>query len=97
MSKKIRWLRLALADLDELMVYIARDNPEATTKVAGEIWETTRTLSNHPAMGKPGRVPGTREMVVTGTSYIVPYRVVANGVQILRILHGARKWPEKLN
>jgi toxin ParE1/3/4 len=95
MSKKIRWLRLALADLDELMVYIAKDNPEAATKVAGKIWETTRMLSNHPAIGKPGRVPGTREMVVTGTSYIVPYRVLANEVQILRILHGARKWPEK--
>jgi toxin ParE1/3/4 len=95
MSKKIRWLRLALADLDELMVYIAKDNQEAATKVAGKIWETTQMLSNHPAMGKPGRLPGTREMVVTGTSYIVPYRVVANEVQILRILHGARKWPEK--
>ena len=86
---------MALSDLDELMGYIAKDNPEAATKVAEKIWETTRILSNHPAMGKPGRVPGTREMVVTGTSYIVPYRVVANEVQILRILHGARKWPEK--
>ena len=86
---------MALSDLDELMDYIAQDNPEAATKVAGGIWETTRMLSNHPAMGKPGRVPGTREMVVTGTSYIVPYRVVANEVQILRVLHGARKWPEK--
>jgi len=95
MSKKIRWLHLALSDLDELMDYIAQDNPEAATKVAGKIWETTRMLSNHPAMGKPGRVPGTREMVTTGTSYIVPYRVVANEVQILRVLHGARKWPEK--
>ncbi len=95
MPKKIRWLRLAFADLDELMVYIARDNPEAATKVAGKIWETTRMLLNYPAMGKPGRVPGTREMVVAGTSYIVPYRVVANEVQILRILHGTRKWPEK--
>jgi len=95
MSKKIRWLRLALADLDELMVYIAKDNPEAATKVAGKIWETTQMLSNHPAIGKPGRLPGTREMVVAGTSYIVPYRVVANEVQILRVLHGVRKWPEK--
>ena len=95
MSKKIRWLRLAFADLDELMVYIAKDNPEAATKVAGKIWETTQMISNHPAIGKPGRLPGTREMVVAGTSYIVPYRVVANEVQILRVLHGVRKWPEK--
>jgi len=95
MSKKIRWLRLALDDLDELMSYIAKDNPEAAPKVARQIWETTRMLSNHPAMGKPGRVPGTREMVATGTSYIIPYRVVANDIQILRVLHTARKWPEK--
>jgi len=86
---------LALSDLDELMGYIAKDNPEAATKVAEKIWETARMLSNHPAMGKPGRVPGTREMVATGTAYIVPYRVVGNEVQILRVLHGARKWPEK--
>ena len=96
MSKKIRWLHLALFDLDELMGYIAKDNPEAADKVANKIWQTTRLLSDHPAMGKPGRVPGTREMVVSGTSYILPYRVAANEVQILRVLHGARKWPEKL-
>jgi toxin ParE1/3/4 len=87
---------LALADMDELMTYIAKDNPEAATKVAGKIWETTRLLLKHPAMGKPGRVPDTREMVVAGTSYIVPYRVLDNEVQILRVLHGARKWPGKL-
>ena len=50
MSKKIRWLRLALDDLNELMECIAKDNPEAATKVARQIWETTRMLSNHPAM-----------------------------------------------
>ncbi len=86
---------MALADLEELMVYIAKDKPEAATKVAGKIWEATLALSNHPAMGKHGRVPGTRELVVTGASYIVPYRVVANEVQILRVLHGSRKWPEE--
>lgn len=84
---------MALSDLDELMDYIAKDNPEAATKVAEKIWETTRMLSDHPAMGKPGRVPGTREIVAAGTAYIIPYRVVANEVQILRVLHGARKWP----
>ena len=84
---------MALSDLDELMGYIAKDNPEAATKVAEKIWETTQMLSDHPAIGKPGRVPGTREIVAAGTAYIIPYRVVANEVQILRVLHGARKWP----
>ena len=87
---------MALADLDELMAYIAEDDAEAATKVAEKIWEITQMLSNHPAIGKPGRISGTREIVATGTSYIVPYRVVGNEIQILRILHGARKWPENL-
>jgi len=96
MSRKIRWLRLALADIDELMAYIANDNPKAANKVAMKIWETTQMLSDHPAMGRAGRVPGTREMVVSGTPYIVPYRVVAGEIHIIRVLHAAGKWPEKL-
>lgn len=95
MSKNIKWLRLALAGLDDLMTYIAKDNPEAANKVACKIWETTRILSDHPAAGRSGRVPGTRELVISGTSYIVPYRLKAYEVQILRVLHVARKWPEK--
>ena len=95
MSKNIRWLRIALADLDDLMTYIAKDNPEAANKVARMIWEATRILSDHPAMGRPGRVTGTRELVISGTYYIVPYRVKTDEVQILRVLHAARKWPEK--
>jgi len=78
------------------MGYIAEDNPDAATDVAGKIWETTRMLSDHPAMGRPGRVPGTRELIVAGTAYIIPYRVAADEVQILRVLHGARKWPSRL-
>ncbi|HET6521471.1 MAG TPA: type II toxin-antitoxin system RelE/ParE family toxin, partial [Geminicoccaceae bacterium] len=52
-------------------------------------------LAQHPESGRPGRVPGTRELVVSGTPYIVPYRVQGNTVQILRVLHGARKWPTR--
>ena len=95
MSKNIGLLRLALADLDDLMTHIAKDNPEAANKVACKIWETTRIISDHPAMGRPGRVSGTRELVISGTSYIIPYRLKADEVQILRVLHAARKWPEK--
>ena len=45
-------------------------------------------------MGRPGRVPGTRELVVPGTRYLVPYRVTGDTLQILRVYHGARNWPE---
>jgi toxin ParE1/3/4 len=81
--------------LPTVMTCSAKDNPEAANKVACKIWETTRILSDHPAMGRSGRVSGTRELVISGTSYIVPYRLKADEVQILRVLHAARKWPEK--
>lgn len=45
-------------------------------------------------MGRPGRVPGTRELVIPRTTFIVPYRLVGNTIQILRIFHGTRRWPE---
>jgi toxin ParE1/3/4 len=53
-------------------------------------------LAKNPEMGRPGRVPGTRELVVPKTPFIVPYRLVGNTVQILRIFHSARRWPEVL-
>jgi plasmid stabilization system protein ParE len=53
-------------------------------------------LLDHPALGRPGRVPGTRELVVSGTPYILPYRVQGETVQILHVLHGAQRWPERL-
>jgi toxin ParE1/3/4 len=51
-------------------------------------------LPNNPEMGRPGRVPGTRELVIPRTPFIVPYRLVGNTIQVLRIFHGARRWPE---
>jgi toxin ParE1/3/4 len=95
MSKKIRWLCVAVADLDQLMDHIAKDNPRAANEVAREIWESTQMLSGQPAIGRAGRVPGTRELVVSGTHYIVPYCVVAEEVQILRVIHATRKWPDR--
>jgi len=52
-------------------------------------------LSKNPGMGRPGRVPGTRELVVQGTQFIVPYRLQGNALEILRVYHGARRWPEQ--
>ena len=54
----------------------------------------TECLATHPALGRPGRVPGTRELVVSGTPYLIPYRVHGKTVEILRVFHGARKSPE---
>jgi toxin ParE1/3/4 len=92
---RVRWLRRALTNLDQEAGYIARDNPDAGARVVMRIATSVEQLATHPGSGRIGRVPGTRELVITGTPYIVPYRVREDTVEILRVFQGARKWPEK--
>jgi len=91
---RIRWLRTALKNLADEAEYIGLDSPAAAASVVSAIAEAVDSLAKYPAIGRPGRVAGTRELVVSGTPYIVPYRVRAGSVEILRIFHAARKWPE---
>jgi len=93
---RVEWLSLALADLNAEAEYIARDSPEAAERIVDDIFVATDRLASFPAMGRPGRVIGTRELVVSNTPYIVPYRVRGHVVEVIRVLHGARKWPRKL-
>lgn len=88
---RVRWLRRALLDLDDAEAYIARDNPQAAAGVVLEIVRTVSALQAQPGIGRAGRVPGTRELVVPNTPIIVPYRVKDDSVQILRVYHTARK------
>ena len=92
---KVRWLDLAVDDLADIVDYIARDNPGAAKRIVSRLWSAVKSLSRQPEMGRPGRVYGTRELVVSDTPFIVPYRIVESEVQILRVLHGARKWPDE--
>ncbi len=89
------WSPEAVADLLALRVYIEQDNPAAAQRVALHIIRNVETLlTENPGMGRPGRVPETRELVIPRTPYIVPYRVVGKTIQVLRVLHGARRWPD---
>ncbi len=90
----VRWLDQAVEDLKALRTYIARDNPSAAADIAQRIRDAVKILGDYPAAGRAGRVPNTRELVVAGTAYILPYRVRAESVEILRVLHGAQEWPE---
>ena len=92
---KVRWLDEAVTDLKALRTYIAHDNPTAAAEVARRIREAVRILAVYPAAGRPGRVPHIREFVISGTPYILPYRVRADAVEILCVLHAARKWPDR--
>jgi toxin ParE1/3/4 len=92
---RVRWLRRALANLEEEAQYIAADNPAAAARTVAIIFAAVDRLARHPAMGKSGRVPETRELVVAGTPYVIPYRVRGGVLEILRVFHAARQWPSK--
>jgi addiction module RelE/StbE family toxin len=94
---RVRWLRRARQQLDEAGAYIARDNPEAADRLVQRIRNAVERLADNPLMGRNGRVIGTRELVVTGTSYIVAYRVRGQTVEVLAVHHAARKWPGSFN
>ena len=90
---RVRWLKVALANLDAEAEYIAQDNLAAGRRVVRRILRAVDLLKENPAMGRAGRVAGTRELIVAETPYI-PYRVRGDAVEILRVFHAARKWPE---
>jgi toxin ParE1/3/4 len=89
------WSPEAIDDLAALRAYIEQYDPAAAQRIALQFFQHLETLlPNNPEMGRPGRVPGTRELVIPRTPFVVPYRLVGNTIQILRIFHGARRWPE---
>lgn len=92
---KIIWLDKAVRDIEETYDYIHSDNPEADENVLNTILAAVNRLSENPSLGKAGRVTGTRELAVVGTPFITVYRMKDGRLEILRILHGARQWPEK--
>jgi toxin ParE1/3/4 len=93
---EIRWLKRALANVGAEAEYIARDNPAAARRIVRAVEQAVELLARYPALGRPGRVAGTRELVVPGTPYIIPYRVREGRVEVLRVFHAARKWPPSL-
>jgi plasmid stabilization system protein ParE len=92
---RVRWLRKALRNLDDEASYIAVDDPNAARLVVARVLEAVHTLEREPALGRPGRVPGTRELVVRKTRYLVPYGVRGDVIEILRVFHTSRRAPEK--
>lgn len=90
---KLRWLPRARYDLDRQLDYLAERNPAAAMETTETIDAALRRLRKFPGSGRAGRLQGTRELVVTGTPYIVVYRLKPAGVVLVRVLHAARRWP----
>lgn len=88
----VKWTKTALANLAAIVEYIAKDNSERAKSFVLEIQAKINSLAEFPGMGRPGRVIGTRELVIH-PSYIIPYRMRGDVVEILRVQHVARRWP----
>ena len=91
---QIKWTASSINDLQSLRTYIEKDKPGAARKLAARIVATVEEdLLLQPGMGRAGRITGTREFVVSGTSYFIAYRVEEGSLVVLRVLHGAMRWP----
>ena len=89
------WTEESLKELEAIIDYIAADNPRAAHELGDSILvKVDEQLADNPNSGRPGRVEGTRELIVHA-AYIVAYRVTKIAVEILTVRHAARLWPEE--
>ena len=93
---QVKWLAKALANLTDEADYIAKESPANAKAFFIHVLASVEQLKEHPHMGRAGRVAGTRELVITHYPYIVPYRIKNERVEILRVFHTARAWPNQL-
>jgi toxin ParE1/3/4 len=92
----IVWAPRAIEHLAHLRSYIARDNPKAANRIASAVLDAVDRLAELPNLGRPGRVAGTRELVVPGTPYVIPYRLRGDRLEVIAVFHGRQKWPKRL-
>ena len=92
---RVKWLKRAIRSLDAAMAHIAQDDEETAGDISDYIHARVESLQEQPHQGRPGRIFGTRELVIDNYPFIVPYRVKDEEIQILRIFHTSRKPPQK--
>jgi toxin ParE1/3/4 len=93
---KIVWSRRAMRHLVSLRKYIAKDSEQSAALVALRILHAIDLPQTQPEIGRPGRVLGTRELVVPDTPYVIPYRVRQARLELIAVFHGRQQWPPKL-
>lgn len=90
------WSRRAIRHLTQLREHIERQSEQNAARVAARILEAVALLQSHPEIGRPGRVVGTRELVIPDTPYIIPYRVRRERLELIAVFHARQKWPLQL-
>lgn len=93
---KVVWSRRAVQHLVALREYIAKDSEQSAVLAATRILDAVDLLETQPEMGWPGRVVGTRELVIPDTPYLMPYRIRNDRLELIAVFHGRQKWSKKL-
>ncbi|PHR90872.1 MAG: type II toxin-antitoxin system mRNA interferase toxin, RelE/StbE family [Robiginitomaculum sp.] len=94
---KIEWTETAIIHLKHVRDYMSEDDPYAAERVGVAIYSAANILIEYPGAGRVGRVPNTRELIVSRLPFIIPYTVVANRVIILAVMHTSLKWPKRFD
>ena len=93
---RIQWTKSAKRNLNQVEEYIAQNNPLAAINMVFKIVKSVESLADHAGIGRVGKIFDTRELIISGTPYIVPYRIKEGHIEILRVLHSAMQWPDCL-
>lgn len=90
---KLVWLARALTDRRAIYTTIEAENPAAALAVDEAITTRARQLTDHPALGRGGRLQGTSELILSRYEYFLVYRIAGDSIEILRVLHQRQQWP----
>ena len=90
---RVRWSRPAIIGLRSVREYIAQDSPARAASMVSRLRAAALGLEQFPRRGRVGNIVGTRELVFTRTPYVLVYQIDADEVVILRVRHGAQRWP----
>ncbi len=90
---QLRWTQAAAADLERIADYLVGQTPDRASRLVRSIYDAPETLLSFPHRGRPGKKAGTRELVLSPLPWVVVYAVRDDVVHVVRILHGAQRWP----
>lgn len=89
---KLVWTAPAIGDRRAIYDYVDAENPRAAAELDEQFERAANLLRTHPEMGRPGRIAGTRELIVR-RRYFLLYEISDNMVAILAVVHTSRLWP----
>jgi toxin ParE1/3/4 len=90
---ELRWTQEAAADLENITDYLFKNAPQRAEELVRGIYNAPAALLSFPHRGRAGKKEGTRELPLSPLPYVLVYKITGDVIHIVRILHGAQKWP----